>query len=170
MSQDALEQLHAEVERDSARLSALHHERLQCRLGCAQCCVDDLTVFAVEAARIAREAWALLREGEPHPPGACAMLDPQTLACRVYDSRPYVCRTQGLPLRWLDTLDDEDDGELMEFRDICPLNDDDFEPLEELPAEDCWELGPVEGRLALIQQRADAAMPRVALRSLFRRS
>ena len=36
---------------------------------------------------------------EPHPPGACAMLDADG-ACRVYAARPYVCRTQGLPLRW----------------------------------------------------------------------
>ena len=39
-----------------------------------------------------------------------------------------VCRTQGLPLRF---IEETDDG-LAEFRDICPLNDDPKHPIEEL--------------------------------------
>ena len=50
---------------------------------------------------IRAEQAELLGKGRPHPPGACAFLDGEG-ACRVYDSRPYRCRTQGLPLRWFD--------------------------------------------------------------------
>ena len=135
---------HEDVDRAVAPLAERHRDRLQCRRGCADCCVDDLTVFAIEAERIRRAHAALLAEG----------------ACRVYDVRPYVCRTQGLPLRWI-----EDDG--AEYRDICPLNDT-GEPITDLAENACWTLGPEEGRLAGLQQRfGDGRMDRVRLRDLF---
>ena len=81
---------------------------------------DQITVFEVEAEVIRRHHADLLAEGEPHAEGACAFLDGEG-ACRIYEHRPYVCRTQGLPLRWLEELD----GETVELRDICPLNDED---------------------------------------------
>ena len=98
---DDLAGLHEDVDRAVEPLTELHRDRLQCRRGCADCCVDELTVFAVEAERIRRAHAVLLAEGEPAPVGRCAFLDAES-ACRVYDVRPYVCRTQGLPLRWLD--------------------------------------------------------------------
>jgi len=124
-----------------------------------------LQVGEVEAARIRAHAAAVLREA-PHPPGACAFLD-DAGACRIYAHRPYVCRTQGLPLRWLDF--DAPAGPV-ERRDICPLNEPGV-PIEALPAADCWELGPIEARLAALQaRRSGGALPRVRLRDLFARS
>ena len=150
---------HEDVDRAVAPLAERHRDRLQCRRGCADCCVDDLTVFAIEAERIRRAHAALLAEGEPGPAGTCAFLDAAG-ACRVYDVRPYVCRTQGLPLRWI-----EDDG--AEYRDICPLNDTGA-PITDLAESACWTLGPAEGRLAGLQQRfGDGRMDRVRLRDLF---
>lgn len=144
-------------------LHARHAARLQCRRGCAACCVDEITVFAVEAARIRARAAAVLREA-PHAPGACAFLD-DTGACRIYAHRPYVCRTQGLPLRWLEP------EAALEHRDVCPLNEPGGPPIESLAADDCWELGPVEGRLAALQAaRTPGALPRVRLRGLFEAS
>jgi hypothetical protein len=164
-AQIALRALHAEVDRRAGALARRHAGRLQCRRGCAGCCQDDLTVFEVEAERIRRAHPQLLAEGQPHPVGACAFLDGEG-ACRIYADRPYVCRTQGLPLRW---LDESAAGETVEQRDICPLNEA-GEPLEQLPADDCWTLGEVEARLAALQSAQDrGALRRVALRSLFHR-
>ena len=84
-------------------------------------------------------------------------------ACRIYPDRPYICRTQGLPLRW---LEETASGELAEHRDVCPLNLTDLSLLE-LPDEAFWRLGPVEQRLAELQHRAFGALRRVALRELF---
>ena len=42
---------------------------------------------------------------------------------------------------------DETDEGLAEFRDICPLNDNESQPIEALPADDCWEIGPTESEL-----------------------
>lgn len=160
----AVLRLHADVDRRAGALHARHAVRLQCRRGCASCCVDDLTVFEVEAELIRTRAGSVLRE-PPNPAGACAFLDADA-ACRIYPVRPYVCRTQGLPLRWTDF----DGSGAVERRDICPLNESD-EPIESLPADACWEIGPTEGRLAAIQSaHDDGALRRVRLRTLFESS
>lgn len=168
---------HAAVEEAAAPVARANAARLQCRPGCADCCVDGLTVFAIEAAEIVAHHASVLEE-EPHPPGGCAFLD-GAKRCRIYEHRPYVCRTQGLPLRWLE--EDEETEEVYEARDICPLNASPDEgagasenanprpgpelltPLEELPPEECWSIGPFEERLA--REQNDGV--RVALRSLF---
>jgi uncharacterized protein len=158
---DALAPLHAAVDRETRRLHVLHAERLQCQRGCSSCCVDGLTVFDVEAEPIRRHHADLLRAGTPHVQGACAFLDGEG-ACRIYAQRPYVCRTQGLPLRWID----ERDGQPAELRDICPLNEA-GEPIEHLAVEACWTLGPFEERLARLQLAAGAEPTRTGLRDLF---
>ncbi len=158
---DAVVGLHAEVERGTRHLHVLHASRLQCRSGCASCCVDELTVFEVEAARIRRHHAPLLALGTAHPAGACAFLDGSG-ACRIYADRPYVCRTQGLPLRWIEPAEDVD----QELRDICPKNEA-GEPLEELPEASCFTLGPVEMRLAELQIATALPSARTSLRALF---
>jgi Fe-S-cluster containining protein len=145
-----LEELHARVDEAAAKLAATHRDQLACRRGCFGCCVDDLSVFEIEADRIRR---AMPEGMTPHPPGRCAFLDAEG-ACRVYEARPYVCRTQGLPLRW---IDDEQEAE---FRDICELNDVAVESIE---SDACWTIGPHEQELAEMQRDGK----RVKLRDLF---
>ena len=153
--------LHAGLDRATRRLHVLHEPRLHCRRGCSACCVDDLTVFEVEAELLRLHHAELLATGAPHAVGACAFLD-QDGGCAAYEHRPYVCRTQGLPLRWIEARD----GEAVELRDICPLNEA-GEPIEHLPADSCWTLGPIEERLARLQLEADPGAPRTRLRDLF---
>jgi hypothetical protein len=162
----AIAKLHRQIDEAVTRLTKLHGSRLACGPGCTDCCVDELTVFQVEADPILRHHAQLLAEAAPHPPGACAFLDHDG-ACRIYPHRPYVCRTQGLPLRW---IDDGPDGQPAEHRDICPINDP-GPALTEWPAEACWTLGPVETELRTIQlERGQGELTRVALRSLFAQS
>ena len=160
---DWVERVHAVIDELVAPIVAGHGPRLKCRSGCRDCCSDGLSVFAIEAAVIARHHGGLLAEGAPSEEGACAFLDKEG-ACRIYAHRPYVCRTQGLPLRWLE----REEGEPVEIRDVCPLNADDGPPLEELTGEECWTLGPFEERLGSRQTSIDGgAGHRVPLRSLF---
>jgi len=163
----ALLELHAEIDRRAAEVAAVHADRLNCGRGCAACCVDDVTVFVVEAERIraALAAAPLPADATPHPAGACAFLDSER-ACRIYADRPYVCRTQGLPLRW---VEQEDEDSAVEFRDICPENDSPSDPpLETLDAEVLWTLGPFESALAQLEQQRSGGQPeRVPLRALF---
>lgn len=170
---DWVERVHAVVDELVAPIVAAHGPRLRCRPGCTDCCSDGLSVVAIEAAVIVRHHASLLGAGAPGPEGACAFLDVEG-ACRIYEHRPYVCRTQGLPLRWLER---DEDGGPSEMRDVCPLNVEGGPALDELTAEDCWTLGPFEERLATRQAKLDGAgdsedgaprsPDRVALRSLF---
>lgn len=159
-----IEKLHAEVSVQAKELEQQHAARLKCEKGCSACCLDGLSVLEIEADRIRKNHEDLLQDGQPHPAGACAFLD-ETGACRVYPDRPYICRTQGLPLGW---FEEDNTGEITEHRDICELNRE-GPPLEQLELEQVWILGPVEQRLVQMQDRRKAGAPRVPLRSLFRR-
>lgn len=154
-----LDSLHAAVDDRARELARWHEQRLQCRRGCFDCCVDDITVFEIEAEKIRAGAGELLQTATPHAAGRCAFLGAEG-ECRIYALRPYVCRTQGLPLRWLDHEAEA------EYRDICPKNDA-GEPLEELAAEECWTLGETEEQLAALQLARHGKLQRVRLRELF---
>ena len=159
--------LHAAVDGLTADLERAHAGRLRCGAGCAGCCADGLTVFEIEADLLRARHPALLAEGAPNIDGGCAMLDLEG-RCRVYADRPYVCRTQGLPLRWLDEEVEDGAPVVYEGRDVCPLNVEGGPPVEELPAAECWTIGPFEARLLAVQQAQDGGEGRrVALRSLF---
>lgn len=163
---DWVEKLHAVVDDLARPIARSNAGRLRCRAACADCCVDDLTVFEIEADVIRHHHADLLATAAPHPAGACAFLDIDS-TCRIYAHRPYVCRTQGLPLRW---IEEAEEGQLFESRDICPKNMDGDPPIEALTADACWTIGPVEQRLAERQGGADGGRGgRIALRRLFER-
>ena len=158
-----LARLYDLVDHQVEALTILHQDRLQCRQRCSLCCQDDLTVFEVEAANIRHHHADILAHAQPRAKGACAFLDEQE-ACRIYPNRPYVCRTQGMPLRW---IDERPDGSPVEMRDICPLNEI-GPPIEVLDIEHCWTIGPVEEALADLQTQIDGGqLRRVAMRGLF---
>ncbi len=91
-----------------------------CASGCDGCCQVQLSVCAVEADAVRRalgsldaktksalrlKADALAESGatsDPAPP--CVMLDADG-RCAVYEGRPLVCRTHGLPLMYADAPD-----------------------------------------------------------------
>lgn len=158
---ERLRSLHTEIDLLASGVASQHS--LRCGRGCNSCCADDLTVFDVEAERIRAEFGTLLATEAPAAAGGCAFLDVDG-SCRVYAARPYVCRTQGLPLRW---LEEDEAEEIVELRDICPLNAEAVAP-ERLEEEGCWTIGPFEERLADLQAEADGGeMRRVHLRTLF---
>jgi hypothetical protein len=163
-----VEAVHAAVDQALAPLAERQRARLACRRGCSGCCVDGITVFEIEAERLRREHAELLATATPHAPGACAFLGSEG-ECRAYAARPYVCRTQGFPLRWIAEIEGSD--ELGEYRDVCALNDrPELPPLEALDKDDCWTLGPIEEVLRRLQEARDGGVGgRVALRDLFPR-
>jgi hypothetical protein len=76
-----------------------------------------------------------------------------------------VCRTQGLPLRWVD----EEKG--VEHRDVCPKNDPppsaEVPSLEDLPPAHCWTIGGAEAVIAAIAELGPTPDARLPLRALF---
>src|SRR3989344_2455979 len=97
----ALQQFYSVVDEAASQLNTIHGDRLKCKKGCFGCCIDDLSVFEIEAENIKKNYSAFLENEKPHAKGMCAMLDEKG-ACRIYESRPFVCRTQGFPLRMLE--------------------------------------------------------------------
>jgi Fe-S-cluster containining protein len=150
------------VDEEIERLAEVHADKLVCSRGCSTCCVDNISVFTVEAGNILHHHEDLLVTAEPHAAGACAFLD-EAGACRIYHQRPYVCRTQGLPFRW---IEDNDMNERIEWRDICPVNAKHIAVME-LPEEGCLTLGSFEGQLADLQKTVFGNLDRVLMRSLF---
>jgi len=91
---------------------------LLCKPGCAQCCLGEFEITALDAARLRRglaeieacdpDRAARVRErarriimrgapmGDDEP---CAALDPETQTCDLYAARPITCRTFGPPVR-----------------------------------------------------------------------
>ncbi len=163
--------LQEEVSRRAEKISDRLDPLLVCRRGCHDCCVDNISVFPVEAEVIRHHCHSLLTFDQPHPKGKCAFLDTGG-ACRIYPWRPYVCRTQGLPLQWLER---DDGGAEIEVRDICPLNLIELAKQEVdlvgVASDNCWTLGDVESALAGLQVQAlggfQETLPRVFLRDLF---
>ncbi len=159
---EKLENLYRKIDSITDQLVHIHAERLNCKKGCSACCVDDISVFEIEAENIRQNHAAFLENENPHEKGMCAFLD-ETGACRIYENRPYVCRTQGLPLRWFEEIENE----IYELRDICPLNEA-GEPIENLSEEKCWTIGGFEAKLAELQKEFGTGdMCRIKLRELF---
>ena len=153
---DSYLQLIAQTDELTARLATRYADHLVCRAGCSGCCQHHLSVFAVEAEAI-RQAVAALpadtratleqqardvtqREANKEAV-ACPMLIEDR--CAVYESRPLICRTQGLPL----LLEAEDGAQEVDF---CPLNFSAPEALDELDEEHLVPLDALNLKLALV--------------------
>ncbi|MDY0269642.1 YkgJ family cysteine cluster protein [Trichloromonas sp.] len=140
-------QLVARVDELCARIEADFREQIVCRLGCDGCC-RHLSLFPVEAAALAAalaEAPAVLaaeirdRARAAAEDGPCPLL--KDGACRLYEARPLICRTHGLPLLG------RRDGE--RFIDYCPLN---FQGMESLPASAVINMETLNATLAAVNR------------------
>lgn len=100
---------------------------MECKKGCSQCCMTDISVFEIEADRIrdyvrthvadSEKRDQLQKVWETKPiAGACHFLIENQ--CSIYEARPVICRTQGLPL-YLSTEN---------VLDFCPFNFKDGNP------------------------------------------
>ena len=113
-------QLIARVDALCATIAAALGEQITCSEGCSSCCTS-ITVFPVEAASMrevlqqlpARLAAEILRHVAEHADGErCPLLLHNR--CLLYEARPIICRTHGLPIIYTT------DG--LHGRDCCPHN------------------------------------------------
>jgi len=158
-----LELLYRRINGRAADLTEMHRSRLVCKNGCCDCCEDEITVYTIEAANIVARYKDLCDKEPAAAVGRCAFLDGNG-SCRIYPARPYVCRTQGLPLQW---MDEREDGSCVAYRDICAKNEE-GPPIEELTEDACWIIGPVEEELVRLQlEFSNGSAERISLRALF---
>ncbi|MFV0437387.1 MAG: YkgJ family cysteine cluster protein [Desulfopila sp.] len=113
---------------------------LHCQPGCADCCIP-FSVFPLEAAILA-DALQNLQLPQTEDVGHCIFLS--TGLCQVYEARPIICRTQGLPLGYVD-----ESSEAIEVS-ACPLN---FSEEYPLGFADLLLMDRFNGRLARLNRR-----------------
>ncbi|MFZ9886398.1 MAG: YkgJ family cysteine cluster protein [Myxococcota bacterium] len=144
---------------------------IACRKGCASCCVDGLTVLSVEAAAIAMHLEETGFANAPAPsPGGCAFLDAAG-ACTIYEARPVLCRTHGVPIR-MSTSDDPERSRtslrVLDNVSVCELNfrERDAVPEDILDGERLAALLLVVEQRFRIQQGLPGPAERIPLRAL----
>lgn len=117
---------------------------ISCHAGCDACC-RHLSVFAVEAAalraalrnRPSEEADLIRRLAATAPSGRCPLLHDGL--CLLYEARPVICRTHGLPLM----LGSEGEKRI----DFCPEN---FKGVSSIPGSAIIDLERLNTMLAAV--------------------
>jgi Fe-S-cluster containining protein len=105
----------SEIEQHTAFLEDMHNKHMKCKNGCDLCCID-FSIFPIEFHFILNEI-----KNEDQKPDLeekseneiCAFL--KNHSCTIYNHRPIMCRTHGLPLLYAN-----DDGEFE--LSACELN------------------------------------------------
>jgi uncharacterized protein len=118
---DKYRAIRKKVDAVSFSLSQTHATHLQCKKGCDLCCMD-YSILPVEFYSILEELKNRGYKAENFQRNAkndedCIFL--KNHACTIYESRPLICRTHGLPLLYAN-----DDGEWE--LSACELNFNDF--------------------------------------------
>ena len=139
-------------------IESRHPDKFSCARGCFGCCKPSLTVSHVEASRI--RDWLIAnpktmemiqsRADMLNDPNFCSMLNREG-ACAIYEARPLICRSHGLPVSW---AEQDSAGVTKEYRDVCPLNFAGVS-LDNLRQQDVLSLDKVNHRLP-IERKAEA--------------
>lgn len=90
--------LRDEVDEACEKFTLMHQSQLACKKGCDSCC-ESLHIFPIEYYAIQEEIIGknLPKHKWNHQFGkSCRFL--KNSECQIYNSRPIICRTQGLPL------------------------------------------------------------------------
>lgn len=102
MTNKNLAELRGKVDGFTERVLAAHEGEVVCTKGCTDCCLTDISVFPVEAEavlaafrRLPESTRAHIRERTHRDENCVFLLDG---GCAVYEERPIICRSQGLPL------------------------------------------------------------------------
>ena len=136
-------QLRDEVSELSKKLSALHKDHMECKKGCSECCMN-FQVLPVEY-------FSMLDEIKQNPPTEISNLNEDAEACnflskdlcQIYQSRPFICRTHGLPLLFMNQ-----EGDAWELS-ACPLN---FTKFDDFHTENTFPQDTYNSKLFLINQ------------------
>lgn len=100
----------------SGKLHGLHKNHMQCKKGCDLCCMD-YEIFPIEFEHIQKSIKNKEINISDSKDGSCIFLKDH--ACQIYEHRPIICRTHGLPLLFMN----DDQWELS----ACELNFTEFE-------------------------------------------
>jgi Fe-S-cluster containining protein len=136
-------QLRDEVSELSEKLASLHKDEMACKKGCAECCMN-FQVLPVEYFSILNE----IKKDTPKDFGSQPADDENCNflvndLCQIYQSRPFICRTHGLPLLFMNQ-----EGDAWELS-ACPLN---FKKFDDFHTENTFPQDTYNSKLFLINQ------------------
>jgi len=107
-----------EIDRHTTSLENVHQKHMKCKNGCDLCCID-FRIFPIEYHFILNEIKNENHDlGKPSKNDVCAFL--KNHSCTIYNQRPIMCRTHGLPLIY---ANDNGEAELS----ACHLNFTEFD-------------------------------------------
>lgn len=119
-----------------AELSSRLQRFIRCGPGCSSCC-KSFSVFSLEAALIAEKTGGTDRPATAE--GCCPLLADRH--CKIYPQRPLICRTQGMPIAYIDEINEQIDVS------ACPLN---FSDEHHFTYDDLYFIDPFNSRLAAL--------------------
>jgi len=136
-------ELRTDISELSDKLSALHKKEMACKKGCSSCCMN-FQVLPVEY-------FSILNQLKENPPQQLKELDVEAEdcsfltedVCQMYEARPIICRTHGLPLLFMN-----EEGDAWELS-ACPMNFTDF---EDFHAENTFPQDTYNSKLFLINK------------------
>ncbi len=154
-------QLIEQVDKWTAEMTARYRTHLACKKGCDLCCQRKLTVTAVEAYNMAiayRHLPPAPQQRVREPKSSCAFLLGD--ACAIYESRPVICRTFGMP-----SLHRNENGEGV--LTWCDLNFTDVGENFEIQADGIIDIDTLNTKLAgvngLFQKESGLEAERIAM-------
>lgn len=134
-----------EIENLSIQLTSEHAIHLQCKKGCDLCCMD-YSIFFVEFYIILNR----LKQNEFQPKIKekndevnCIFL--KNHSCTIYENRPVICRTHGLPLLY---MNEHDEWELSN----CELNFTEYD-FENFNAENTFPMDEFNSKLFVLNKK-----------------
>lgn len=116
MNTEAFEQyinLRDSLDNRISELYATHSDYVQCKHKCSSCCIN-FGILAVEKYYILHAIENSSKYTTQHEDETCAFL--WNNSCSIYAHRPFICRTQGLPIVYL-----QEDTGVYELS-VCELN------------------------------------------------
>lgn len=138
--------LKTSINKLSEKLTEKHQSHMQCRSGCDLCCMD-YSVLPLEFHYIREQ---LEKEGYPKPgsgnnpdSSTCIFLSNHT--CTIYNHRPVICRTHGLPLLY---TNDDFEWELS----TCELNFREYD-YENFSSENTFPQDKINSRLFMLNKK-----------------
>ncbi len=146
-------QLLQKVDAKFNEIQQRHADKMNCRQGCHSCCLPGLSVSTLEASFIAHflqadkqadEACADIERRDPFHGSRCSFLG-DAGGCSIYEARPVVCRSHGVPIRF-----ETEEKETMV--DVCPLNFEELS-LAELDGADFINIDTLNTILAAIAKQ-----------------
>lgn len=84
------------------KITKLHQKNLSCKKGCTYCCMN-ISVLPIEFYAIGKMLKRSKKRIKLNRHKRCAFL--QDKLCMIYEFRPVICRTHGLPLSHRDSHD-----------------------------------------------------------------